>query len=156
MLVLCTEFNLFTSRTQFKHRGDHLTTWMHPRSQQWRLIDYVIVRKRNRQDVHKVRFLPGVGNWTDHALVRAKQNFVLKSVAKRRQSQKLPTCLHVGKHSPEPQKLWSNDSLKWQIMFMWFPEEKHLRCSWEHLSENTRETTRRMVVKPSSRDTSCI
>ena len=69
---LCTEFNLFISSTQFCHKGDHIATWMHPRSRQWHLLDYVIVRQRDMQDVCNVHTLCGADCWTDHALVRAK------------------------------------------------------------------------------------
>lgn len=47
LLELCTELNVFfISSIQFKHTGDHVTTWMYPRSHQWHLIDYAIFRKR--------------------------------------------------------------------------------------------------------------
>lgn len=46
-------------------------------------------------------------SWTDHTLVRAKLNFVLKPVAKRsRKTRKLPKRLDTVKfHSPETQVL---------------------------------------------------
>ena len=59
LLQLYTEFNLFISSTQFCHKGDHITTWMHPRSRQWHLLDHAIVRQRDMQDVCNVRTLCG-------------------------------------------------------------------------------------------------
>ena len=89
LLQLCTEFNLFISSTQFYHKGDHITTWMHPRSRQWHLLDYVIVRQRDMQDVCNVRTLRGEDCWTDHALVRAKFRMVIKPAARLRTTKRL-------------------------------------------------------------------
>ena len=89
LLQLCTEFNLFISSTQFYHKGDHITTWMHPRSRQWHLLDYVIVRQRDMQDVCNVRTLRGEDCWNDHALVRAKFRMVIKPAARLRTTKRL-------------------------------------------------------------------
>ena len=105
LLQLCTEFNLFISSTQFCHKGDHITTWMHPRSRQWHLLDYVIVHQRDMQDVCNVRTLRGADCWTDHALVRAKFRMVIKTAARLRTTVKLPKRLDVSKlHSAEFQE----------------------------------------------------
>ena len=79
LLHLCTEFNLFISSTQFCHKGNHITTWMHPRSRQWHLLDDVFVRQRDMQGVCNVRTLRGSDCWTDYPLVRAKFRMVIKS-----------------------------------------------------------------------------
>ena len=47
LLQICTKFNRFVSSTQFFHKGNNITTWMYPRSRQWHLLDYVIVRQRD-------------------------------------------------------------------------------------------------------------
>lgn len=80
--------------------GDHFISWMQPRCHQWHLIDYVIVHKKDLQNVCSMR---GADNWIDHALMRANLNFVLKPVAKRgSNTRKLPKRLDVAKlHSPE-------------------------------------------------------
>ena len=105
LLQLCTEFNLFISSTHFCHKGDHLTTWMHPRSRQWHLLDYVIVRQRDMQDVYNVHTLRGANCWTDHALVRAKFRMVIKPAARLRTTVKLPKRLDLSKlHSAEFQE----------------------------------------------------
>ena len=100
LLQLCTEFNLFISSTQFCHKGDHITTWMHPRSRQWHLLDYVIVRQQDMQDVCNVHTLRGADCWTDHALVRAKFRMVIKPSARLRTTVKLPKRLDVSKLHP--------------------------------------------------------
>ena len=105
LLQLCMEFNLFISSIQFCHKGDHITTWMHPRSRQWHLLGYVIVRQRDMQDVCNVRTLRAADCWTDHALVRATFRMVIKPAARLRTIVKLPKRLDVSKlHSAEFQE----------------------------------------------------
>ncbi|VDL98477.1 unnamed protein product [Schistocephalus solidus] len=42
---------------------------MHPRSRRWHLQDYVLVRRRNRQDVLVTKAIRDADGWTDHHLV---------------------------------------------------------------------------------------
>ena len=97
LLQLCTELNLFISSTQFKHKGDHVATWMHPRSKQWHLIDYMIVRSRDKSDVHKVSPLRGADCWSDHALVRGKFQFSIHPKCRQSNTSSLPRQLDVSK-----------------------------------------------------------
>ena len=97
LLEICTELGLFISSTQFKHKGDHVTTWMHPRSKQWHLIDYVIVRRRDMSDVHNVASLRGADCWSDHSLVRGKFCFSIHPKCRRSNTLTLPRQLDVSK-----------------------------------------------------------
>ena len=47
---------------------------MHPRSKQWLLIDYVLVRQRDIRDVRFTKAMRGAEYWTDHRLIRATLN----------------------------------------------------------------------------------
>ena len=47
---------------------------MHPRSKHWHLLDYVIVRQRDRQDVRVTKAMCGAECWTDHRLLVTKLN----------------------------------------------------------------------------------
>ena len=51
LLQLCAEHELLVTNTVFRLPTRNRTSWMHPRSKHWHLIDYVIVRKKDRQDV---------------------------------------------------------------------------------------------------------
>ena len=96
LLQLCEEFDLRIANTCFKHKGDHITTWMHPRSKTWHLIDYIIVRNRDISDVCNVKSFHGCECWTDHALVRAKLH--IKVVPKSRHyNYKVPKRLNISK-----------------------------------------------------------
>ena len=62
----------------FQMKDKFKTTWMHPGSKQWYLIDFLLVRRRDIADVQIVRAMRGAECWTDHRLVRDKLNFVVK------------------------------------------------------------------------------
>ena len=51
LLEFCMEQQLVVTNTIFQQKGSLKTTWMHPRSKHWHLIDYVLVLQRDLQDV---------------------------------------------------------------------------------------------------------
>ena len=51
LLQTCAEHKLLITNTLFSLPKRNRTTWMHPRSRHWHLIDYAIVRAKDRQDV---------------------------------------------------------------------------------------------------------
>ncbi|XP_047112328.1 craniofacial development protein 2-like [Schistocerca piceifrons] len=91
LLTLCAEFELCLTNTYFRLPEKYKTTWMHPRSKHWHLLDYVIVRKKDLGDVLVTRAMRGAQGWTDHRLVRSKLKITLKTP--RRASHKIPTKL---------------------------------------------------------------
>lgn len=87
--------------TQFRHTGSHTTTWMKPRCRQWHLIDYIIVQKRDMQDICNVKSFKGADCWTDQALVRSMR-LIIKPPTRNRKTEKLPKRLNVAKfHDPQ-------------------------------------------------------
>ena len=56
---------------------------MHPRSRHWHLIDYVITRRRDIQDVRITRVMRGADCWTYHLLLRSKFSFSVGSSHRR-------------------------------------------------------------------------
>ena len=68
---------------------------MHPRSKNWHLIDYVIVRRTDRQDVRVTKTVCGADCWTDHRLVVSKLNLRIQP-ARRPQAKKAPKRLDVS------------------------------------------------------------
>ena len=96
LLQLCAEHELLVTNTVFRLPARNRTSWMHPRSKHWHLIDYVIVRKRDRQDVRVTKAMCGAECWTDHRLIVSKLN--LRIHPKRRpQGFKASKRLNVGK-----------------------------------------------------------
>ncbi|KAI4807948.1 hypothetical protein KUCAC02_027720, partial [Chaenocephalus aceratus] len=72
LLTLCSEHNLTITNTIFQQKAKYKTSWMHPRSKHWHLIDYVIVRRSDIRDVHVTRAMRGAECWTDYRLIMAK------------------------------------------------------------------------------------
>ena len=71
LLSKCAEHELCITNTVFRRANKFKTIWMHPRSKQWHLIDYIIVRQRDLRDVCVTRAMRGAECWTDHRLIRA-------------------------------------------------------------------------------------
>ena len=79
LLQLCTEFNLAIGNTIFRQKNEYKETWMHPRSKHWHLIDYIITRKRDLQDLNAVKVMRGAECWADHRLVRAERKLKIRT-----------------------------------------------------------------------------
>ena len=71
LLSLCSELGLAITNTFFQLRDMHKTSWMHPRSKHLHLIDYVIVRRRDLNEVQITRAMRGVECSADHHLIRS-------------------------------------------------------------------------------------
>ena len=79
LLTFCAEYGLSITNTMFHLPDVHKATWMHPRSKHWHLIDYMIIRRRDIQDVHITRAMRGADSWTDHVLLRSRLSFSITS-----------------------------------------------------------------------------
>ena len=69
---------------------------MHPRSKHWHLINYVIIRKRDRQDVGFTGAMCGAECWTDHHFIISKLNLHIQP-KRHPQGMKTPKCLNISK-----------------------------------------------------------
>ena len=79
LLGLCAEFNLCITNTIFRLRTRDKTSWMHPRSRQWHLIDYVITRRKDLGMVLITKALRGADDcWTDHRPIFSSLRIRLK------------------------------------------------------------------------------
>ena len=84
----------------FRLPNRNKTSWMHPRSKHWHLIDYVIVRKTDRQDARMTKTMCGADCWTNHRLVVSKLNLRIQP-ARRPQGKKAPIRLDVSKRNQD-------------------------------------------------------
>ena len=75
LLRLCAQHNLSVTNTLFQLPNRNKISWMHPPSKHWHLIDYVIVRSADRNDVRVTKSMCGADCWTDHRLIISKLNF---------------------------------------------------------------------------------
>ena len=84
LLSMCAEHQLCITNTMFRQADKYKTTWMHPRSKQWHMLDYVVVRQRDIGDVCITRAMRGAECWTDHRLVRAVVNLRIAVTHRKR------------------------------------------------------------------------
>ena len=82
------EHELLITNTVFSLPTRRKTSWMHPRSKHWHLIDYVIVRRKDRQEVRVTKTMCGADCWKDHRLVFRKLNLRIQPV-RRQQGKKV-------------------------------------------------------------------
>ena len=88
LLNLCASHDLAITNTFFQLATKHKTTWMHPRSKHWHLIDYAITRKPDLQDFKVTRAMRGAECWTDHRMIRSTVKFRIRPPARRQARKK--------------------------------------------------------------------
>ncbi|BHF77364.1 hypothetical protein SprV_0602046900 [Sparganum proliferum] len=88
LLRTCTEHRLILTNTFFCLPEREKATWRHPRSRQWHLLDYVLVRRRDQRDVLVTKAIAGADGWTDHRLVISEMRIRLQP-RRRPQAQRL-------------------------------------------------------------------
>lgn len=129
LLQICTEFGLAIGNTYFYQKPIHKVTWTHPRSKHGHILDYVITRKRDLQDLCTVRVLRGAECGSDHNLVRAK--FKLRIRKKVRMSGvKVPKRLDVSKLKCEAVRKSLQEKLN----------ETHFDGTWEQFKTTVYDT----------------
>ena len=98
LLALCCEFELTVKNTISKQNDECKTTWMHPRSKHWHMIDFIITRCRDKMDIHSTRVMRGANCWTDHQMltfrIRQKPNRQVTSKPTKLNTAKLNTIRH--------------------------------------------------------------
>ena len=84
LLKSCTEHGLLNTNTLFCLGICDKTSWMHPQSKHWHLIEYVIKRRRDLQDVRVTKAMCGGECWSDHRLITTKLNVCIQPHADSR------------------------------------------------------------------------
>ena len=84
LLPLCSELGLAITNTFFQLRDMHKTSWMHPSSKYWHLIDYVNVRRRDLNEVKITRAMRGAECSTDHRLIHSTLRLTVRPSARRK------------------------------------------------------------------------
>jgi len=101
LLGLCSEFGLFVTNTLFQLKHKHKTTWMHPRSKCWHLLD-VLVRAVDIQDVQITRVMRGAECWTDHRLVRTSLRIRIRPPVRKQKPQRRLNVSGLGRRADLP------------------------------------------------------
>ena len=80
LVDFCLYNEFVITNTFFPHKSVHQTTWMHPKTKKWHMLDYVLVNRKFRNSIQDVRAYRGAtgGIGTDHHLLMAKVRIHLK------------------------------------------------------------------------------
>nr|VZI33671.1 unnamed protein product [Spirometra erinaceieuropaei] len=109
LLRTCAEHRLMLTNTFFCLPEREKATWRHPRSRQWHLLDYVLVRRRDQRDVLVTKAIAGADGWTDHRLVISKRR-VRQQPRRRPQDTVQSTALAVLGRAPRQHQDWFDDN----------------------------------------------
>ncbi len=97
LLTLCSEHNLTITNTIFQQKAKYKTSWMHPRSKHWHMIDYIIVRCNDIKDVLITRAMRGAECWTDHRMIVAKLHMKVRPPMRlQKPNKKRLNCNRLG------------------------------------------------------------
>ena len=99
LLSLCSELGLAITNTFFQLRDMHKTSWMHPRSKHWHLIDYVIVRRRYLNEVQITRAMRGSECSTDYRLIRSTLRPTVRPPVRRQKPRHKPNVHAAHNHN---------------------------------------------------------
>ncbi|BHF80440.1 hypothetical protein SprV_0702356800 [Sparganum proliferum] len=94
LLRTCVEHRLLLTNTYSRLPLREKATWRHPRSRQWHLLDHVLARRRDQQDVLVTKAIPGTDGLTDHCLVVSKMR-VRPQPRGRPQGKRTPGNLNI-------------------------------------------------------------
>ena len=83
LLSFCAEQQMTVSNTLFQMPDKWFYSWQHPRSKRYHLLDYVLVRQSNTQDITSTRIMRGADCSTGHFLVRTICKFHVKPIRRR-------------------------------------------------------------------------
>ncbi|VDL95438.1 unnamed protein product [Schistocephalus solidus] len=91
LLQTCAEHRILLTNIVVRLPTREKATWMRPRSRRWQLLDYVLIRRRDRQDVMLTKAIRDADSWTDHHLVISQMRLRLQP---RRRCQGV--AVHLG------------------------------------------------------------
>ena len=134
LLETCATHELLITNTVFQLPTRQKTTWMHPRSKHWHLIDYVLTRQRDRQDVRVTKAMCGAECWTDHRLIVTKLKLRI-CPSRRPQGSQIPKKLDIGRLSdPSVKEVLSSEMTKALENFTFTQDVER---DWESLKDLT-------------------
>lgn len=146
LLEFCSEYRLVITNTFFRHKPHHQTTWMHPRSKHWHLLDYVITRRKDLHDVLDTRVMRGADCATDHNLVRSKLALRMRPSRKRTQG-KPPSKLNVQKLRNLECRQEFEEKMEKNMDYT-INENAGVEEEWEILKTTASETAKKILGKP--------
>ena len=143
LLQTCAQHELLITNTVFRLPTRNRTSWMHPRSKHWHLIDYVITRRRDRQDVRVTKSMCGADCWTDHRLIVSKLNIHIRP-KRRPQGAKPPKRLNISKLKCSAVKESFAMTLKDKLASTLFTNQE-VEADWAALRETVYNTAKEFL-----------
>ncbi|BHF69233.1 hypothetical protein SprV_0301227600 [Sparganum proliferum] len=110
LLRTCGEHPLSLTNTFFRPPKREKAAWMHPRSRQWSVLDYVLVWRQDQRDVLMIKATPGADGWTDNRLVISQMRIRLQPRS-RSQGKRPPGKLNIASLSLPAHLLQRLDNL---------------------------------------------
>ena len=132
LLELCAVINLTITNTWFEKKPIHFGTWIHPATKQAHMIDFVMMRKDQRQLCTDVRVCRSACCWTDHYLVKGK--LMLNFSRKQRSSvTHVPLAVHLLR-SQEVRDRYQQ-SLEQHLLQHQYNKDQSVEEQWQTLKE---------------------
>ena len=151
LLTLCAEHDLTITNTLFKLKSIYKTSWLHPRSKQWHLLDYVIVRSSQTKEITITRAMRGAECWTDHNLILSKIKISVRPPIRRnRVPQKRINCDKLKVASV--QAAYSEGASSVAQRFLDEESEGSLAARWDHFATELLETAEEKLGTDRRRD----
>ena len=147
LLETCMAHSLTITNTYFQLPLRNRTSWMHPRSKHWHLIDYVLVRQQDRQDVRVTKSMCGADCWTDHRLIVSKLKMIVQP-PKRPQGLKAPKKLDAAKLADPAVKAKLRSNLS-EIMMDQTVVPENIGGSWNHFTDSIHKVSKETIGTPS-------
>ncbi|ESO01668.1 hypothetical protein HELRODRAFT_174630 [Helobdella robusta] len=88
LLEFCTEHNLVVTNTVFQQADRKKTSWKHPRSGHWHLIDYILIRQRDLRLARLTKAVRASTMWSDHRLIKMSVFLTVKPVRRHHKTVK--------------------------------------------------------------------
>ena len=124
LLRKCAEHELLITNTIFRLQTRRKTSWMHPRSKHWYLIDYVIVRRKDRQEVRVIKTMCGADCWSK-ACQQTQSAQSAYTTTTRQESAKDIGCLQAETRQQEA------SIRQWYMQPFGCTGTQFRRCRWE-------------------------
>nr|VZI42177.1 unnamed protein product [Spirometra erinaceieuropaei] len=141
LLCTCAEHRLILTNTFFCLPEREKATWRHLRSRQWHLLDYVLVRRRDKRDVLVTKAIAGSDGWSDHRLVISKMRIRLQP-RRRPQGKRPPGKLNVALLSLPAHRLHFSNELAQRLDNLPIAAENaSVENRWCQLRDTVQSTT---------------
>ena len=143
LLEFGTEQQLVITNTIFQQKDSLKTTWMHPQSKHWHLIDYVLVRQRDLKDTLHTRVLPSAECHTDHCLLRCKIRLHFKPKQKGGGPPKKK--FQLSNRQLAEVKAAFQAGLQSRLESKCYPDDLSPETLWEHLKATILQTSNEIL-----------